>query len=479
MNLHRLRQACAEPLPHPDLETLEAFANRVRDWVLRDFQSLPKQHTGRMASRREMEKLLREPPPENATAFEEVLHQFETNVAPFTFRPNHPRFFAFIPGVPSFISVLGDWLCAGANYFDGVWLEAAGPAQVELVVLDWFKDFLGYPPSAAGLLTGGGSEATLTALTVARDQLDFEDRRRAVLYEAEHRHWSVDRAAKIIGLHPDQVRPVPANEEFQLDPRPLECAIAADERAGRLPWLVVANAGATNTGTVDPLEGIAGVCRSRRLWLHVDAAYGWSAVLTPEGKQLLAGIEHADSITLDPHKWFGQTFEAGCVLVREGDLLPKTFALRPDYMQDVTPQHDEINFADYGIALTRRFRALKIWLSMKVLGVGWFRKLVEHCCNLAEFAQRLLEDAGEFEILSPRKLSVVAFRYRPKEMTDDKLNALNLKLQEVLRDTGRVFLSTTRLQGNIALRFCFVNWRTTAADVEEAVTLLQKIGKEL
>lgn len=477
--LKQLRQACAEPLPHPDLKALESYADQVQRWVLDDFKNLPDQATGRTASRAQMEKLLREPPPENGASFEKVFSQFEKKVAAFTFRPNHPRFFAFIPSVPNFISVLGDWLCAGANYFDGVWMEAAGPAEVEILVLDWFKEFLGFPAVAGGLLTSGGSEATLTALTVARDRRTFEERRRLVLYESEHRHWSVDRAAKIIGLHPDQVRPVAADVEFRLDPRALARAVAEDKRAGRLPWVVVANAGATNTGTVDPLFDIATVCKKEKLWLHVDAAYGWPAVLIPEGKKALKGIERADSITLDPHKWFGQPFEAGCLLVRDHSLLPRSFTLRPDYMQDVVPEIGEINFCDYGIALTRRFRALKIWLSMKVLGVRWFRKLVHHCHRLADYAQALLEDSEKFEILSPRQLSIVAFRYAPADAKDETLDELNLKLQEKLRDTGRAFISTTRLRNRVALRFCFVNWRTTAADVDETIELLRSLGRAL
>src|SRR5262249_57287399 len=165
--------------------------------------------------------------------------------------------------------------------------------------------------------------------------LTFEDRSRAILYLTEHRHWSVDRAAKVIGLRPDQVRALPADEKFGLNQVAVEKAVSEDIAFGRLPWVVVANAGATNTGTVDPLAEWADVCQKHRLWLHLDAAYGWPAVLTEEGKRHLHGIERADSITLDPHKWFGQTFESGCVLIRHGRELPAAFSLRPDYMQDV------------------------------------------------------------------------------------------------------------------------------------------------
>jgi aromatic-L-amino-acid/L-tryptophan decarboxylase len=483
--LEQLREELRAPLIHPSPSELEELADQVVKWLIGHFRSLPDQAIGRTGSRREMEALLREPPPERGQPFAQVFAEFQEKVAPYAFRVNHPRFLAFIPSAPAYLSVLGDMLCAGTNFFAGVWLEAAAPAQVELVVLDWFRDFLGLPAETRGLLTSGGSEANLTALLVARERLSFEDRRRAVLYVSEHRHWSVDRAVKIIGMGADQICPVPADGEFRLDPAALRMAIRRDRKAGRLPWAVVANAGATNTGAIDPLDDLADVCRDEKLWLHVDAAYGWPAVLVPEESQALRGISRCDSITLDPHKWFGQTFEAGCLLVRDGKRLAETFAIRPEYMQDVEPADDEINFADCGLALTRRFRALKIWLSVKVLGVDWFRQMINRSCRLADLAQIVLEKEGAFEILCPRRLSIVCFRYRParwiprSQAEEEKLDALNLAIIEELRATGRAFISSTRLNGRVALRFCFVNWRTTSGDVEEIVRLLASIGKRL
>jgi glutamate/tyrosine decarboxylase-like PLP-dependent enzyme len=216
------------------------------------------------------------------------------------------------------------------------------------------------------------------------------------------------------------------------------------------------------------------VCARHSLWLHVDAAYGWPAVLIPEGLRLLAGIERADSITLDPHKWFAQTYEAGCVLIRDGRRLATTFQLRPDYMQDVEPEADEINFADHGIALTRRFRALKIWLSVKLLGVDWFRSLVRRGCDLARYAEALLRRCAEVEILSPASLGIVAFRLRPSTLDEAALDELNLRTLTELRTAQVGFLSSTRLEGRVAMRMCFVNWRTTAAEVEEIVGWLTK-----
>lgn len=464
---------------HPSLEDLEQAAQWVMRWALDHHASLAEQPIGRTASTAEMGRVLGEAAPEAGQPFADVLARFEEQIAPFAFRVNHPRFLAFVPGAPSFPSILGDWLCAAANFFCGVWLEAAGPTQVELAVLDWFKEWLGYPKEAHGLLTGGGSEANLTALVVARERVPFADRGRCVLYVSAQRHWSVDRAAKVIGLHPDQVQPVPAEADLKTHAAALQRLVHADRAAGRLPWAVVANAGATNTGTVDPLAELAGVCRAENLWLHVDAAYGWAGVLTEEGKSALDGIALADSITLDPHKWLAQTFEAGCLLVRDGKLLAETFALRPDYMQDVTPDEGEVNFADCGIALTRRFRALKIWLSVQWLGTDWFRGLVERSCRLAEHAQRLLETAGCFEIVHPRQLSIVCFRYVRPDRTEADLDRLNERLARDLLNTQRAFLSSTRVHGKFALRMCFINWRTTAADVAEIVGRLQDLGGRL
>jgi aromatic-L-amino-acid decarboxylase len=476
-----LRETCAAPLPHPDAATLHHQTDQALAWLVGQFAGVADLPIGRTGTRKEMEALLREPPPEIEQDFTKALAQYQEKVAPFACRIDHPRFLAFIPSAPTFYSVLGELLAAGTNPFAGVWLEAAGPAQVELVVLDWFKEFLGYPAEAAGVLTSGGSEANLTALVVAREHLAEEKRGRAVLYVSEQRHWSVDRAAKIIGLRKDQVRPVSCDGAWRMSPAVLTACVQEDLRHRRVAWAVVANGGATNTGVVDPLEDLAAVCQARKLWFHVDAAYGWAVALDPGEKHVLRGIERADSITLDAHKWFAQTFDVGCLLVREGTLLEKTFAMRPEYMQDVAPGQEEVNFADRGLALTRRFRALKLWLSIKVLGVSWFRRLVNHSCRLAEFAEVILRRSPDFKILSPRRLSVVCFRFAPSSsaLQGSELDSLNLGVVDEVRKTGRAFLSSTRLNGCVALRLCFVNWRTTAADVEEVLNLVSEVGARL
>jgi glutamate/tyrosine decarboxylase-like PLP-dependent enzyme len=458
------------------LEEFERAAHLVLRWAVEHNSTLHEQSIGLTAGPEEMRRLLNESPPETGRPFEEILARFTDQVAPYAFRVNHPRFLAFVPGAASLPSIIGDWLAAAANFFCGVWFEASGPTQVELTVLDWFKSWLGYPAEARGLLTSGGSEANLTALVVARERIPFADRNRMVLYVGEQRHWSIDRAAMVIGLRPDQVCPVPVGRDLKLHASALAKAIDDDSRVGRLPWAVVATAGATNSGAVDPLTDIAALCRKQGLWLHVDAAYGWAAVLCEEGRHELSGIDRADSITLDPHKWLAQAFEAGGLLVRDGKQLEGTFAHRPEYLQDANPAAGEINFADHGIALTRRFRALKIWVSVQALGLGWFRDLVARSCKLAAFAQNLLENSESFEILHPRQLSVVCFRCRRHGLDEAGLDALNIFVARELLASGRAFLSSTRLHGQFALRMCFINWRTTEADVEEVVNLLRKLA---
>jgi glutamate/tyrosine decarboxylase-like PLP-dependent enzyme len=462
-------------MPHaaPSHDEMLAASRALTDWALRHHQTLPQQTIGRIADPEAMAARLAEPPPPDGAPFHDILQRFETQIAPYAFRVDHPRFLAFVPGAPSFASLLGDWLTSAANFFGGVWLEAAGPAQVELTVLDWFKAWLGYPADAHGAFTSGGSEANLTALVVARDQVPHAERSRLVLYVGEQRHWSIDRAAMVMGLAPEQVRPLPAGSDLTLRVDALAAAVARDRRAGLRPWAVVATAGATNTGAVDPLDQLADFASRENLWLHIDAAYGWAAILTNEGRVALRGIERADSITLDPHKWFAQTFESGCLLVRDGQRLDATFTMRPDYLQDAEPHAGEVNFSDRGIALTRRFRALKVWVSVQMLGEQWFRGLIERCCRLARFAEEALIAAGKFEILHPPRLSIVCFRLRPPGTSEEELDAVNEQVARRLRESGRAFLSSTKIHGRYALRMCFVNWRTTSGDVLEVIESLR------
>ena len=265
----------------------------------------------RRATPAEMRERLAGPPPAGPQPPEKVLERLERDVLPFRSRVDHPRFLAFVPGSGTWPGVLADLFASACNVYAGSWMESAGPSQVELEVLGWFKEWVGYPPEAAGSLTSGGSAANMTALTCAREAKAGAMRDDLVLYVSDQAHSSVARAARILGFRPNQVRVLPTDTRLRLAPETLEAAVETDLRAGRSPLAVSANAGSTNTGAIDPLPELAEVCRRHGVWLHVDAAYGGFAVLSDRGRAEVRALEVADSLTLDPHKWLYQPFECG------------------------------------------------------------------------------------------------------------------------------------------------------------------------
>jgi glutamate/tyrosine decarboxylase-like PLP-dependent enzyme len=463
-SLSILRQRCAEAFSPIGLDPalLGVIANRVKE----HHESLPQQSIGDNPDRVRMEALLRESAPEKGQSLLDVMARFDAAIAPHACRVDHPRFLAFVPSSATAASIAGDWLCSGFNFFAGVWVEGAGPSCVELVVLDWFRSLLGLPIGSGGLLTSGGSEANLTALLLARERVSFTDRPRSRLYFSVQRHWSIDRSAYIAGFSPEQFRLVNCDSSQRIDVAQLQRMITEDRKNGLIPLAIVANAGTTNTGAVDPLIAMAEISQRESLWFHVDAAYGWAACLSEEGKESLAGIEQADSVTFDPHKWFAQPFDIGALLVRDESLLAKTFAMKPEYMQDVEADEQHVNFADRGLALTRRFRALKVWFSVQLLGLQWFRGLVRHCMNLAKFSEQLIIERG-YELVSGATLSVVSFRFG----TDEEM----FGVIDRIRATGDAFLATTKINSRVAIRLCFINWRTTAGDVERVFDLIDTL----
>jgi glutamate/tyrosine decarboxylase-like PLP-dependent enzyme len=451
-----------------DPETMRRMGYAVVDVLVRRLSTLDEQPAWRAATRAEMEARLRQGPPDSPQPFEAILDHLVRDVLEFAGRIDHPRFVAFVPTSPTWPSILADFLAVGFNIFQGTWLESAGPSEVELIVLDWFREWLGLPPGTSGLLLSGGSAANLTALVVARQARLGGPDPGAVIYASDQVHSSVERAAAVLGFGRERVRLLPADEGFRLRPEALAAAVEADTAAGLRPFLAVANAGATSTGAIDPLGRVADVCAARGLWLHVDAAYGGFAVLTERGKAWLDGIGRADSVTLDPHKWLFQSYEAGCLLVREGGLLREAFRVAPHYLQDtaLAGEADEVNFGERGIQLTRMARALKVWVSLKHFGVPAFRQAIDTGLDLALEAEERIRASPELELLSPARLGVVAFRRRPSGIDDEaRLERLNAALLGRVLDSGLAMVSSTRIRGAYALRLCIMNFRTRAEDV--------------
>jgi glutamate/tyrosine decarboxylase-like PLP-dependent enzyme len=408
--------------------------------------------------------------PESGRPFDALLDQLGRDVFPFMSRLDHPGYFAYIPACGTFPGALGDFMASAMNLDVGSWAQSAGPSRVELVVLDWFKEWIGYPGDAAGVLVSGGSAANMTALACAREALLGPMSPRAVAYVSDQAHSSLARAARALGFGPDQVRVLPAGPDGRLRPETVADAIDADAGSGHKPLFVAGAAGTTSTGAVDPLGELAEVCRERGVWFHVDAAYGGFAALTQRGTEALRGIDQADSVTLDPHKWLYQPFECGCVLVRDGRRLGQAFQIAPDYLKDTLGDHDEVNFADRGLQLSRTSHAIKVWLSVSFFGAGAFRAAIDRTLDLAQLAERIVRESDQLELMSPASLGIICFRRGGRDGEDEATVARrNAALVAEYEATGLGLVSSTRLRGRYAIRLCAMNHTSTEDHVRSVL----------
>ncbi len=424
------------------------------------------------ASRAEMDALFLEEAPDNPEDPETVLNFVLDKVMPHCNIVSHPKSFAFVPGPSNYIGAMADALSTGFNVFSGGWAASPAAAEVEIVTMNWLLKMFGFPvKKGGGIFTSGGSMANLTALATARKVKCGDDFSKAVIYLSDQAHSSNIKAIRVLGFSKEQVRIIPTDMEFKMAVNKLKNAIARDRLEGCFPFCLIASAGTTNTGTVDPLTELAALCRKESVWFHVDAAYGGAAVLTPEGKKMLRGIEKADSVTVDPHKWFYQPYEIGCLLVRNHKWLSGTFTEKPEYLRDIEGNESEINFYDHGIELTRRFRALKFYMSVKTFGLASFRRAVAYNLELAQKVESHLRESVRWEVISPATLAIINFRYNPirLNLNEKELDRVNQKIAGAIMASRKALLVTTVLNGMIVLRMCLINPRTTLQDVLETL----------
>ena len=401
----------------------------------------------RRASPAEMRSRLGGPPPEQGAGLDAVLARVIEDVLPYAARTDHPGYFAFIPCFTTWPAAVAELTATAANPSPWAWMESPAATQIELEVIDWFRSWLGMPAGTAGVLVSGGSAANLTALLVAREAAGgpSED---GVVYVSDQGHSSLARTARAMGLRHHQVRVLPTDDRWRLPPETVAAAVRADRDAGRVPFAVCASAGSTNTGAIDPLDGLADVCAAESLWLHVNAAYGGFAALTPKGRALLAGIERADSVTVDPHKWLYQPMECGGVLVRDGALLAPTFTVHPDYLDDTgTHATGEVNLSDRGLQLSRGFRALKVWMSVQAFGLAAFRTAIARNLDLAAYAEELVRGQAELTLMAPATLGIVCFRREWPGCDEAETERRGIALADALERSGTALVSTTRLAG--------------------------------
>jgi glutamate/tyrosine decarboxylase-like PLP-dependent enzyme len=452
---------------------------RVVDMIVAHWEGVRGRAVVRTGSRAALEARVREALPEEGGDVRALLEQLEREVFGQVANLIHPRFFAFVPSPSNFVSVLADMLAAGFNTFAGTWLAGSAAIEIELVTLDWLRELCGLPETAGGLFVSGGSAANLTALAVARRACLPDEVEKGTAFFSDQTHSSVERALRLLGFSPARLHRIPSDDEFRLPVAALREAVKASRAAGERPCCVVANAGAVNTGAVDPLRELAEFCGEEGLWLHADGAYGAAAVLAPRGAALLEGLGEVDSLTLDPHKWLFQPFECGCVLVRRGAQLRETFRILPEYLRDVDRAAEEVNPCDLGIQLTRGFRALKLWLSLKVFGAAAFRSAVEWGIHLAEVAEAALRGSTAWEVVTAAQLGLVTFRYAPTGVPDAAIDQVNRGLVEAMRADGFAMLSSTILRGRTVLRLCPINPRATEEEVRETVRRLEALAEGL
>ncbi len=418
----------------------------------------------------------------------EIYEEFKRHILPYPSGNIHPRFWAWVQGTGTPLGALAEFLAASMNPNTAIGEHAA--MYVEQQVLNWCKEMMGYPKSSSGILVSGGSMANITALTVARNQQTGTDIRRKgvsaangsmTLYCSTETHSCVVKAAEVIGIGSDSVRSIAVDDNYQIDTAKLVSAIESDLAAGNTPFCVVGNAGTVNTGAIDPLDQLLSIARRYNLWFHVDGAFGALAKLAPEYSETLRAIESADSVAFDLHKWMYMPFEVGCVLIRNAEAHRNAFAIETNYLMNhergLAAGPDPMG--NYGLELSRGFKALKVWMSLKEHGIEKYTAAIRQNVLQAFHLAELISNDKHLELLAPVRLNVVCFRYRRDGVTEGQLDQLNKEIVMTLQESGTASPSSTILHGRYAIRVANTNHRSRKKDFDVLVSEVVRIGNGL
>jgi len=450
-------------------DDFRAMVEHATAEIVRHVATLPTQTLHATGGGKALARSLREGLPETGADYKELVTRLVRRVVPRSFNTASPGYLAYIPGGGLLHAAVADLVSSAVNRYVGVWVAAPGLAQIESNVVRWFGEIVGYAGDATpgGLLTTGGSMSNLIAIVTARENLLGEDFGKGVIYVSDQAHHSITKAARFAGFRRDQISVVPSDDRFRMDATALAERIEADARGGKTPFMIVANAGTTNTGAIDDLPRIAALAARRQLWLHVDGAYGGFFALTARGKRALAGLERADSVTLDPHKSLFLPYGTGALVVRSAERLRKAHAMEASYMPPMQSDDDFTDFCDLGPELSRGFRGLRVWLPLKMHGAAVFRAALDEKLDLAASACEAVRAMPHVEIVAEPQLSLFAFRVGPsKGVTGKALDALNRRVQKLVNARQRVFLTGTVVRGMFVLRVCVLSFRTHADRME-------------
>ncbi len=445
-----------------------------------------------------------DPLPEKGQDPDHILDAWTEKVLPNVTHLGSPRYFGFVNGSGTMMGVLAEALAASVNMNPGAWKPAPAATEIERRTISWVAEMIGYNPDCGGMFVSGGTMANLTGiLTGLRNLAPYDTTQeglqtakrgdRFTIYMSDHEgHSSIVRVADLLNLGREAVRRVPSREDFTMDVQALERMVEEDVGKGNTPFCVVAQVGSINVGAVDPMEEIAEVCASKGLWFHADGACGAVGAILPEKKSLFRGLERADSITLDPHKWLYIPYECGCVLVRDAEKMRRAFSMTAPYLRGTLPtEYTGLDYLEYGPQMSRGFRALKVWMSLRHYGVEGYRRLLSQNVQAAAHLDRLVRDSRDFEALHEPVLFIYSFRYHPRDLQtmsvspqerdqiDRYLDRLNQRIADEIQLTGLAFLMTTSVRGRTVLRMSICSHRTTLEDIEIVFRKLEELGRTL
>lgn len=468
-------------------DEFRAHAHELVDWMADYLEQVERYPVKSHAAPREVIHRLPSSPPSAGEPFDRIFADFKDILVPGMTHWQHPSFFAYFPANSSPPSVLAEMLTATLGAQCMSWATSPAATELEERVMAWLRAMIALPEGFTGVIHDTASTATLSAILSARErrtrflinERGFSPEMRFTVYCSTETHSSIEKAVKIAGLGKSHLRKLPVDDRYALIPRALDEALDRDRRRGYTPLCVVATLGTTGSTAVDPLRAIGEICRKHHLWLHVDAAYAGSALLLPEFRWMIDGIEHVDSFVFNPHKWLFTNFDCTAYFVRDVEALVKTFEILPEYLK--TPEGERVNnYRDWGIQLGRRFRALKLWFVIRTYGVEGLQARLREQIAMAHQLARTIEQTPDFELLAPAPFSLVCFRWHPQGVDDpQRLNALNAKLMEQLNATGKLYLSHTKLDGRVALRMVVAQTNVQQRHVDGAWALIQQIAREL
>lgn len=488
----------------PDPDEFRELGYAAVDMMAEHLSQVREVDTVPDATPAEVSTVFDEPLPREGEDPRSVLEAWNERIYPYAAHQGSPRWFGYVNGSGTPIGALADALAASVNMNAGGWIAGPSATEVERQCLRWLAEMIDYPTDGGGVLTSGGTMANHAALYAAlQAETDFEAREvglrdvddagRFTLYESAHEgHSSISRVAEMIGVGRDAVRAVPCDDDYRVDPDALAELIAEDLERGHRPFCVVANVGSINVSAVDPLVEMADVCAEYDLWLHADGACGAVGAILPEKEHLYAGLDRADSVTLDPHKWLAIPYACGCVLYRDAEVQSRAFSMHAEYL-DMTEREEYhgTNFGFLGPEMSRPFRALKLWMSLKHRGLEGYRQLLRQNCRCAEHLHERVVAADDFEALQEPNLFIYSFRYLPEELrdpsgdpnlegdVDEYADRLNQRIADELRLTGEAYVTTTEVRGHTVLRLSICSHRTTPADIDRTFEALRDHGERI